>query len=536
MYKNILFMAKALAVSVALSGVFSSFPVFAQSALNQSIAQTVSGLSRSDNAIKTFYADRNYEPMWVGNSNRTRRKALIDALEDSGDHALPAASYRAAELDDALKRSRTAEQQAIAEVIASKAFLRYAQDISSGVLNARRLDANIAVRQRRLDPKNLLDAMSKSTGRGFIEALAPDALAYRRLLEERKILERQVGRGDYGRQLPNATLRPGMSNGNVQILRERLAGMGYGNLGKSADFDERLYRAVQQFQSDHGLNTDGIVGRTTIKFLNFTPQDRMVKVMVNLERQRWLNFERGARHIVVNIPAFEVNMYDNGKPSFTSRVVVGVTRKDQTPEFYDEMTHMVINPTWHVPASIAGKEYLPILREDPGFLQRQNMRMFNEDGAQVNPASLDLTAYDEKNFPYNIKQQPDPGNALGRVKFMFPNRFNIYLHDTPAKNLFSKDLRTFSHGCIRVQKPFEFAYKLLQRQTSDPRGFFKRHLDTGAETYVNLKQAIPVYVTYSTAFLGQDGEVNYRADVYGRDRTVFNALTKAGVAMQATRG
>ncbi len=536
MFKNLLFMAKALAVSVVLSSVFSSFPVFAQSALNQSIAQTVSGLARTDRVIKEFYADRNYEPMWVGNANRTRQKALIEALEDSGDHALPSASYRAAELEDALKRSRTAEQQAVAEVIASKAFLRYAQDISSGVLNASRLDDNIAVKQQRLNPAALLDAMSKSTGRGFLEALAPNAPAYQRLLDEREVLERQMGRGDYGRQLPKSTLKPGMSSGNVQILRERLSGMGYGNLGNSPDFDERLFRAVQQFQLDHGLNTDGIVGRTTIDFVNFTPQDRMVKVMVNLERQRWLNFKRGARHIVVNIPAFEVNMYDNGKPSFTSRVVVGVTRKDQTPEFYDEMTHMVINPTWHVPASIAGKEYLPILQEDPGFLSRQNMKMFNEDGAQVNPASLDLSVFNEKNFPYNIKQQPDPANALGRVKFMFPNRFNIYLHDTPAKSLFSKDLRTFSHGCIRVQKPFEFAYKLLQRQTSDPQGFFKRYLDTGKETYVNLKQSIPVYVTYSTAFVDEDGEVSYRADVYGRDRTVFNALTKAGVAMQATRG
>jgi murein L,D-transpeptidase YcbB/YkuD len=474
--------------------------------------------------------------MWVGRENRTRSSALIEALEKSGDHGLPTATYRAAELEDALKRSRSAEQEAVAEVIASKAFLRYAQDVSSGVLNASRLDANIAVRQRRLSKAALLDAMSKSTGRGFMEALAPSNPGYQRLLDERKILERQISRGDYGRQLPNATLKPGMTNGNVQILRERLSGMGYGNLGSNPDFDERLFRAVQQFQLDHGLNTDGVVGRTTIEFLNFTPQDRMVKVMVNLERQRWLNFKRGARHIMVNIPDFSVSMYDNGKASFTSRVVVGVTRKDQTPEFYDEMTHMVINPTWHVPASIAGKEYLPILREDPGFLRRQNMKMFNEDGAQVNPASLDFTAYSEKNFPYNIKQQPDPANALGRVKFMFPNRFNIYLHDTPAKSLFSKDLRTFSHGCIRVQKPFEFAYKLLQRQTSDPQGFFKRYLDTGKETYVNLKQSIPVYVTYSTAFVDEDGDVNYRADVYGRDRTVFNALTKAGVAMQATRG
>lgn len=536
MFKNLLIMAKAVAVAVVLSSVFSNTPVFAQSTLNQSIAQTVSGLSRSDQVIKQFYADRNFDPIWVGKANRSRRKALIDALEDSGDHALPTAAYRAAELEDALNRSRTAEQQAVAEVIASKAFLRYAQDISSGILNASRIDRNIAVKQPRLNPASLLDAMSKSTGRAFIEGLAPSTPAYQRLLDERKILERQIGRGDYGRQLPNSTLKSGMSNGNVQILRERLSGMGYGNLGNSPDFDERLFGAVQQFQLDHGLNTDGVVGKTTIDFLNFTPRDRMVKVMVNLERQRWLNFKRGARHIVVNIPDFSVSMYDNGKSSFTSRVVVGVTRKDQTPEFYDEMTHMVINPTWHVPASIAGKEYLPILREDPGFLRRQKMKMFNKDGAQVNPANLDLTAYNAKNFPYSIKQQPDPGNALGRVKFMFPNRFNIYMHDTPAKSLFSKDLRTFSHGCIRVQKPFEFAYKLLARQTSDPKGFFKRHLDTGKEAYVNLKQTIPVYVTYSTAFVDEDGEVNYRADVYGRDKLVFNALTKAGVAMQATRG
>lgn len=536
MLKNVLIIARALTLAAVLIGTYEVNPVFAQNTLNEYIAQTVSGLSRSDQAIKQFYADRNYEPMWIGNGNRTRRNALIEALERSGDHALPTESYRVGELDDALKKSRTAEQQAIAEVIASKAFLRYAKDISSGVLNASRLDRNIAVRQRHLNLSAVLDAMSRSTGPAFIESLAPSGRSYQRLLDERKVLSRQVARGDYGRQLPNSTLKPGMSNGNVQILRERLSAMGYGNLGKSPDFDERLFRAVQQFQLDHGLNTDGVVGRTTISFVNFTPQDRMIKVMVNLERQRWLNFELGKRHIVVNIPAFEVNLYDNGKPSFTSRVVVGVTRKDQTPEFYDEMTHMVINPTWHVPASIAGKEYLPILREDPGFLSRQNMKMFNEAGAQVNPASLDLSAYTAKDFPYNIKQQPDPANALGRVKFMFPNRFNIYLHDTPSKSLFNKDIRTFSHGCIRVQKPFEFAYLLLARQTSDPQGFFKRYLDTGQETYVNLEQFIPVYVTYSTAFVDEDGEVNYRADVYGRDRTVFNALTKAGVAMKATRG
>ncbi len=536
MLKRVCDFSRFIAVVVSLALVVPASQVWAQSGLNRNIANTVSGLSSSDKTIRSFYKARNFDPIWVGNKNKKRRRALLDALAKAGDHGLPEASYRVSELKSALNKSRGADALAVAEVIATKAFLRYAQDISTGVVESNRLHKNISVRPRKINQNSLLQAMSKSSGKAFIASLAPGHSDYASLLEERKILSKQLGKGDYGPKLPNASLKPGMSNGNVQVLRKRLTAMGYGKLGNDSKYDGKLVKAVKLFQQDHGLNADGVVGKTTIRFINITPKQRMVKVLVNLERQRWLNFERGQRHVVVNIPAFKVSLFENGKANFTSRAVVGVTRKDQTPEFYDSMTHLVINPTWHVPASIAGKEYLPILRKDPGFLVRQKMKMFNESGSQVNPASLDLSDYSEKNFPYFIKQTPSAGNALGRVKFMFPNRFNIYLHDTPSKSLFNKDIRAFSHGCVRVQKPFEFAYQLLGKQSSNPEGMFKKYLNTGVEQYVNLKQPLPVYITYSTAFFDPQGRVNYRSDIYGRDALVYKALIKAGVAMQAAQG
>ena len=229
-------------------------------------------------------------------------------------------------------------------------------------------------------------------------------------------------------------------------------------------------------------------------------------------------------------------MHDNNRVSFQTRAVIGTRAKDRrTPEFYDEMTHMVVNPTWHVPSSIAGKEYLPIIRKDPTYIARSNMVMLARNGQRVNPADLDLEEYTEKDFPFSIKQRPSAGNALGRVKFMFPNKFNIYLHDTPSKSLFARDTRAFSHGCVRIQNPFDFAYKLLEKQTSNPQGAFSTWLKTGKEQYVNLDKPVPVYLTYRTVYFGDAPKPSFYPDVYGRDKKVFNALSKAGVSLRSVQ-
>jgi len=258
--------------------------------------------------------------------------------------------------------------------------------------------------------------------------------------------------------------------------------------------------------------------------------------LVNLERERWMNFPRGKRNIFVNQASYTVYVIDNGRTSFQTRAIIGTRASDRrTPEFYDEMTHMVVNPTWHVPRSITGKEYLPIIRKDPGFLARRNMVMVSSSGKRVNPANIDYTEYTPKNFPFSIKQRPSAGNALGRVKFMFPNKFNIYLHDTPTKHLFNRDTRAFSHGCVRLQKPFDFAYKLLEKQTSNPKGAFNTWLKTGKEQYVNLDKPVPVYLTYRTVYFGDAKKPSFFPDIYGRDKKIFNALSKAGVSLRAVQ-
>ncbi|MEM1315480.1 MAG: L,D-transpeptidase family protein, partial [Pseudomonadota bacterium] len=205
------------------------------------------------------------------------------------------------------------------------------------------------------------------------------------------------------------------------------------------------------------------------------------------------------------------------------------TRRHQTVEFSDEMEYMVVNPTWHVPRSIATEEILPALQENPNYLIERNMKLVSSEGVPADTASHDWLQYDRGSFPYRVKQRPGLGNALGRVKFMFPNQFSIYLHDTPSKSLFKRDGRAFSHGCVRVENPFDFAYALLAPQLDDPVGAFQTWLDAGSERYVNLAEHVPVHILYRTVWVDADGTPQFREDVYGRDALVWNALEAAGL-------
>ncbi len=524
----------AAATAIASLTIFAAPAVHAKPS-KALVAAAVNADKSLSAEAKQFYAQRNFQPIWVGNKNKARAKALIEAVSASGFHGLPSGQYQVAQLKSALSNQR-GDAGAAAEAFATQIFLNYAHDLSSGVLEPKKVDREIAVQPPRRSEMALLDAISRSSPSGFFKALVPQHPEYARLLKEKQRLERLVGQGGFGDRIPSATLKPGTSSKNVARMRARLSAMGYGRLGVDAAYDGGLVKVVQQFQTDHGLKADGVVGPGTIKVMNASAEQRLKQVLVNLERERWMNRSRGKRHIVVNLADFSFNVYDNDRVTFTSITVIGKVSKDRTPEFHDQMTHMVVNPTWHVPRSITGKEYLPILKKDPGFLARRGMRMVNSSGKAVNPASVNLAKYNAKNFPYSIKQKPSKSNALGLVKFMFPNKYNIYLHDTPSKSLFSREVRAFSHGCVRVQKPFEFAYKLLEKQTSDPKGAFHGWLKTGREQYVNLQQPVPIYLNYRTAFFKENGRVNYRNDIYGRDKTIFNALSKAGVALQSVQG
>jgi len=528
--------ARPFAIIIAIAAALWTSAALTVSAQSLAFKQAVATAASNDPAIAKFYQDRNYKPIWTNNNDRQRRRAFIDAASKAWIHGLPTQRYDAKVLRHDFGGIKSAKARGILEVETTRKFLQYAQDIQSGALEPRRLGEEFFVKPPRRDRLATLVVFAKSSPRGFIASLPPSGPKYQRLLKEKARLEKIIGRGGWGPKVAAKKLKPGQSGKNVIALRRRLVAMGYKRLGLSPKFDESLQIAVQLFQVDSGLNPDGVAGGGTLAAVNVSAQTRLQQVIIGLERQRWLNKPLGKRHILVNLADFRAFVIDNGKPTLTTRVVVGkVGKKYWTPEFEDTMTHLIVNPTWHVPESITRREYLPMLKKDANALVRQGIVMTDVSGEQVDPQTLDFSQYDDKNFPFDLRQPPSAGNALGKVKFMFPNRFNIYLHDTPSKSLFARDRRTYSHDCVRVQKPFELAYTLLGKQSANPKRLFQSTLGTGLETVIDLKEPIPIYLTYQTAWVTAQGRPNYRMDVYGRDKKVFAALRKAGVVLRAVR-
>ena len=505
-------------------------------AQQQAIKDAIVGF-RAEAEFGSFYAHRDYEPFWL--QDEARIADLLDQLEHAGEHGLPVSFYDPSGIRDQIPRATDLKARADLELRLTWAFINYAQDLGSGVLVPSEVDREIQFRPKvKSGDAIMFGVLTAPSVADFAATLAPGSPAYARLMEEKKRLEAIISSGGWGRTVPaGKTLRPGRKSKSVVSLRRRLEHMGYGYLGDSPVYDEQLVMTVKLVQSRFGLNTDGVAGSGTLGAINISAKERLQQVLVNLERERWLTRDRGERHIMVNLADATMAVIDNGVPTFTSRVVVGRNQHDlRTPEFSHEMTHLIINPFWHVPKSIARKEYLPMLQQDPLALQKRGLWLLNRKGQRLNTEGADFSVFSENNFPFSIKQPPGGRNALGRVKFMFPNKNNIYLHDTPAKSLFVKDRRAYSHGCVRVQRPFDLAYHLLAPQVDDPVATFHATLKRGVEKQIDLERPVPIYLSYNSAWVTEDGVPHYRADVYKRDRRVFKALENAGVRVQALEG
>lgn len=520
-----------LAVAVLLS-LGLGVPARAEfSAFTQALAEAVS----PDADIAAYYRDRDYRPLFTGAEDAARRNALLGALARAGDHALPVQRYDAAALVQAFRVARTEGDRGRLEARMALAFADYARDIQTGVLVPAKVDPGIVrevpVRDRGVN----LAAFAATDPVAFLANLPPKAAAYAQLMRAKFQLEAQIAAGGWGEQVYAGNLKPGQSGAAVVALRDRLIAMGFMRRSATQDYDAAIQAAVQDFQRSLGLTADGVAGEGTMAEINRSPEARLKSVIVAMERERWLNFDRGQRHIWVNLTDFTAKIIDDGKVTFTTRSVVGKNAADRrSPEFSDLMEFMMINPSWNVPRSIAVKEYLPQLQANPNAAG--HLRITDRSGRLVDRTAVDFTQYTTRNFPFDLRQPPSDGNALGLVKFMFPNPYNIYLHDTPSKSLFDREVRDFSHGCVRLSDPFDFAYALLARQTDDPEGEFKRHLDTRTENRLDLVQPVPVHLVYFTAFPSARGAMNYRRDVYGRDARIFDALTSAGVVLAGVQG
>ena len=514
-----------------------SFSSFAQEterkeeSLKSSLEASLVEFYQTDHPISSFYIRRNFEPYWMGNDERLQ--GLTKSISEAEFHGLPLSRYPIRELSQAIFESDPS-QQAKLELMATEAFLLLSQDLSGGILKPNKIDPNINVIPDRRDINVFLESLTNSLDFNlFVQQLYPSSDEYKNLLKEFRKLREISRNSSWGDLVPvDAVLAKGMTHENVPFLRKRLSKMGYPVYEiHSRLFDEQLNESVKRFQEYHGLNPDGVFGKRSIEAINVPPKTRLIQVLVNLERMRWNNRDRGSEYVLVNQPNFHAYFKSRNEKVWQSRVVIGLP-SNQTAEFNDTMTHMVVNPTWHVPKSIAVDEYLPLIQSDPNFLTDNEMvLMVRGTDTIIDSNLIDMQAFTPDNFPFVIKQIPSNINALGLVKFMFPNKFSIYMHDTPMKDLFFKDERTFSHGCIRLQEPFQFAYSLLRDQEVEPEKKFQEVLEKEEETYINLSRNIPVYITYRTVFFDEFGQIHYRADVYGRDALVYMALVEAGVSI-----
>ena len=480
----------------------------------------------AENSIYKFFLNRGFTPFWI--TNQERVSSLLRAIDLSDEHGLPRSRYSEKQIKKEYKELKYYQ----IEIRATETLLKLISDLYSGVVDPEILDDKINVKASKIDHDFILDQLETNLEIDkFIYSFAPKLPEYKNLMLEKRRLEGVIAENGWGGVVPEGKfLGFNLVHPNVKILRSRLNKMGYlAHDTGSERYDAELRSSVQLFQADFGLNDDGVAGEYTLQAINISPQTRLIQTIVNLERMRWSRFPKRSKYILVNQPNFHAYFFEEGEIVWQSRIVIGLP-DHQTVEFNDTMTHMIINPTWHVPRSISIEEYLPIIQEDPNFLVDNEMVLLvRGTDTKIDPSLIDMSKFESNNFPFEIKQLPSNVNALGVVKFMFPNKHNIYMHDTPMKELFFKDERTFSHGCVRLQDPFQFAYQLLKSQVSSPEVTFQSLLSTKRETQINLKDAIPVNITYRTVFFDNYGQPQYRADIYGRDALLFMALQDAGL-------
>lgn len=492
--------------------------------------------------LARFYTKRNFLPAWSRDHVPLEQsETLLKTIKGVNQQGLVPEYYHMEAIENLLQLARANKREkalnepvmlAELDLLLTDAFLMMGCHFSVGCVNPVSIDADWFALRSDLDVDRILEeALEKNRVNEMLLGLLPSQDDYTKLAQE---LARHREIADSGGWPPvsgGPKLKKGIEDRRVIELRKRLAvtrDLPLEGTNASLFFDKELEQAVLNFQRRHGLKADGVVGPSTLSALNVTAEERVRQIEVNMERTRWISGNLGSRYIRINIADFRLDAVDNGRAVISMAVVVG-KRYWHTPVLSEKMTYLVLNPYWNVPESIAAQEILPAIRKSPDYLAEHDMKILSgswSSNEEIDPLSIDWDTVTGKHFPYRIRQEPGPKNPLGRIKFMFPNKFNVYLHDTASKNLFSRDVRTFSHGCIRIEQPLELAEYLMHSDPHWTREKIEAEIETGIEKAVPLPVPIRVHVLYLTAWVDEQGVMQFRDDVYNRDMQLYEALRK----------
>ena len=492
--------------------------------------------------LPRFYLLRAFSPAWSTNDGPGQQvHGLVRAIQGADQEGLHFRDYHLSLIEALLARAQhhTAGNRTLMPVemtdldlLCTDGFLLYASHLSTGRVNPETIEAEWFIKSREVDLVEVLHrGLEKRQIQQTLADLSPPHPGYARLKQALAAYEDMMKTGGWAEIPPGPKMEKGNRGSRVAALRSRLIASGDLEASTAGDrdlFDDVLHQAVLAMQKRHGLEVDGIVGPATLEALNVSARDRLRQILVNLERWRWLPHSFGRRYIHVNIANFELDVVEDGRTVMNTRAMVGKKYR-RTPVFAGNMTYLELNPYWNVPTSIAKKDILPRLRKDPQYLDRQNIRVFESwaPGArEVDPCTVDWNQAADEGCSFKLRQDPGPKNALGMVKFMFPNKFNVYLHDTPHRELFNKTKRSFSSGCIRVENPLELAEYLLKENPEWTRESIMAAIEGRENQKVSLPEPMPVLILYFTAWVDEDGTLNFRDDIYARDKPLYQALTE----------
>ena len=480
-------------------------------------------LERIRPALTAHYLQQNGTIYWAGTGRMT---PFIQRLIDAEDDGLNPADYPI----NALMQLRDAVvpddpwSAAEAELLFSAFFVAYAADLKIGRVTPSKVDKRLFRNRKTIDVLRVLTDLKKQRNPGTFLSTFESRNPHYRALKKMLVLYRAMAKSGNWPTVPSGpNIKPGGSDPRIPQIRKllMLTGDYTGSAEGGNSYDKATSDAVIRFQARHGLEAKGLIGKQTVLALNVPPTDRATQIKLNMERWRWMPENLGSHHITVNLAAYELQEIEDQAVVERMNVVVGAVAT-QTPEFSDELEYVEMNPTWTVPYSIATKEMLPKLRANP-FAYANDFDVFM-NGKLASWLSIDWSAYGPGKFPFTFRQRPGPKNALGKVKFMLPNKHNIYLHDTPSKDKFLQTTRAFSHGCIRLSRPIDFAYRMVGEIAGWPKAKIDAVLAGGKTTRVSLPYKIPVHLIYGTAFEGVNG-IEFRPDIYGRDRKLEAALS-----------